>query len=296
MSQNFDTRLAGSVILFHPSTGVIQNISSYIDELSVLYIIDNSDTKNHQLLTEIKELSPKCKLVTNSENLGIASALNQAVDMASNDGFDWLLTMDQDSHFENNAYFKAFQKYEDKAAVALFSPDFVISSDDLLKSESIKFSDVQDMVMTSGSIIQLKICKALNGFENKLFIDDVDTDYCFKLLKFNYKIVRVHGGYLYHSLGLTKKIKFFDNDLKIVEHPPFRYYYITRNNFYISKKYFFSLPRLTLRHFRIGFLKKTIIAIIYQRDFTTITKYVLLGFFDFLRCKYGILTNKRDKS
>ena len=36
-------KLAGVVVLYNPDQKVLDNISSYIDELDVLYLVDNSN-------------------------------------------------------------------------------------------------------------------------------------------------------------------------------------------------------------------------------------------------------------
>lgn len=39
-------KLAGVVVLYNPDQKVLDNISSYIDELDVLYLVDNSSVDN----------------------------------------------------------------------------------------------------------------------------------------------------------------------------------------------------------------------------------------------------------
>lgn len=291
--KNHDISLAGAVILFHPTAEVIQNISSYIDELVVLYIIDNSISKNEKLLSEIKAISPKCKLISNSENLGIASALNQAVEIACNEGHDWLLTMDQDSHFTDNAFFKAFNEFENKEEVSLFAPELVVFQKEYIKGKKISFKIVRDMLMTSGNIINLKTCNQIGRFEKKLFIDEVDTDYCFKLLKNKFTIIQIEGSYLFHPLGYIKKVDLpLGFKKQIVEHHPFRHYYISRNSFYILKNYIAYLPKIVLRRWKEAFLKKTIYGILFHKNRWRLLKFTIMGICDFVRNRYGVLKQK----
>ena len=44
-------KLAGVVVLYNPDQKVIQNITSYINEVDVLYLVDNSSKDNSLLLT-----------------------------------------------------------------------------------------------------------------------------------------------------------------------------------------------------------------------------------------------------
>lgn len=291
--KNLNVRLAGTVILFQPSPDIIINIESYLFEIDILYVIDNSPIKNEKLLNDIEKLSPKCKLVINHENYGIAEALNQAVELASNNGYEWLLTMDQDSHFENSEYFVKFNEYKNKHSIALFTPELIVFSEDLLPGKEIKYKPIYDMMMSSGSILNLEICIHLAGFETKLFIDEVDTDFCFKLLKNEYSILQIEGACLIHPQGLAKYINLpFKNKLRIIEHQPFRHYYITRNNFYIFKKYIKQLPKITLRRWKVGFIIKTILGILFHRQRCAVIKFTYLGFYDFIRNRYGSLEDR----
>jgi len=44
--------LAGVIVLYNPDGSVINNIVSYIDSLSHLYVIDNSENPDNSLSTE----------------------------------------------------------------------------------------------------------------------------------------------------------------------------------------------------------------------------------------------------
>jgi rhamnosyltransferase len=288
--------LAGSVILFNPEQDVLRNIASYVQKTDILYIIDNSSLKDDKLLHKIEQISTKCKLLVNPNNYGIAKALNQAVDLALNDGYEWLLTMDQDSHFADHLYFKTFQEYEYKNEISLFTPELIVFPEDLSPGKTIGYQPVFDTVMTSGSILNLTTCKLLGSFENKLFIDEVDTDYCFKLLKNRYKILKIKGTYLLHPQGYTKQINFpFNKKLRIVEHQPFRHYYITRNNLHIFFTYFQHLPWLSLKRLKVGFLYKNILGIVFHKKRFSVLKYSCRGFVDFIRGRYGPLLEPREK-
>lgn len=282
--------LSAVVILYHPSPSVILNINSYIDELSSLYIIDNSEQKDNELLNQIKRLSPKCLLLINPSNYGIAKALNQAVELANNDGYEWLLTLDQDSFFHDDSYFKAFKENNEKDDVAIFIPQIIFNQGEIEPDKEIVCKAYFDAIMTSGSILNVKTCLSLGGFETKLFIDEVDTDYYFKVLKHNFKIALIEGTYLIHALGKERIIHLpFHKTIRIFEHQPFRHYYITRNYLYLVSKHLRAFPRLVLRRGRKVFLVKTMYGVLFHQKRFAVVGYTLKGFFDFIFNRYGIL-------
>ena len=282
--------LAATVILYHPSTSIISNINSYINNINFLYIIDNSELKDNELLNQIKCISPKCQLVINPGNYGIAKALNQAVELANNDGFQWLLTMDQDSIFHDDRYFKAFEENNEKDDVAIFIPQIIFNKSEIEPNKEIVCKAYDEAIMTSGSILNIKTSLSIGGFESKLFIDEVDTDYYFKVLEQKLKIVIIEGTYLIHALGNERIIHLpFHKTIRIFEHQPFRHYYITRNYFYLVTHHIGALPHLVLKRGRKVFLVKLIHGVLFHPKRFAVIGYMLKGFFDFLFNRYGIL-------
>ena len=144
--------------------------------------------------------------------------------------------MDQDSFFKNN--FELFLKKLEKNKKLLkdcviISPYHLVKfGKEILLNEHEKISFV-NAVMTSGNIINLKLSKRVGEFEEKLFIDEVDHEYCYRINEKKLKIARLNDVYLSHNLGEITK-KFF---IKSTNHNYLRRYYITRNKLYLQKKY-----------------------------------------------------------
>jgi rhamnosyltransferase len=282
--------LAATVILFQPLPSVIENIRSYINEVDKLYIIDNSEVKDKDLIQQIENISNKCKLLINPGNQGIAKALNQAVELAASDGFEWLLTMDQDSRFYRVDYFNKFKKNCQKDQIAVFVPQIISNTSEIEPAKNIECKITNEPFITSGSILNIEICQKLGVFEEKLFIDEVDTDYYFKVLNHNFKIVLIEGTYLIHNQGKKRIIHFlFHKPLRIFEHPPFRHYYITRNFFYLLRKYFRTYPGLVLNRGRKVFFVKTMHGLLFHQNRGAVLKFTIKGIIDFLCNKYGVL-------
>src|SRR5690606_29661762 len=89
-------KISGVVVLYNPDSGVLQNIKSYIDQIEYLFVVDNSEKVNDLLVAELKKIN-KIEYKNNFRNLGVATALNIGALKSINKGFDFILTMDQDS-------------------------------------------------------------------------------------------------------------------------------------------------------------------------------------------------------
>ena len=74
--------IAAVVVLYFPDEDeLIKNIQSYIHFLDLLYIIDNSDGLT-EYQHKLKQFPVPVIYIKNEKNLGIAAALNIAVDFA----------------------------------------------------------------------------------------------------------------------------------------------------------------------------------------------------------------------
>lgn len=241
-------KLAGVVVLYNPTKDVVCNIDSYIDSVQKLYIVDNSDNDNSNMFH-----NNKIKYISNGENFGIAEALNIGANNAIKDGFEWLLTMDQDSTFEKNDVEKMLvflEKVRDDVFVqsvinteydkiGLISPLHITIMNPNDQSKGI---DSPLNVMTSGNIISLEAFKKIGGFKGWFFIDCVDFDYCLNLRKHKFDIFRLNYIKLNHSLGDGIYKKFLFKRMYSLNHSAVRRYYMVRNRHYLMDLYKDDFP------------------------------------------------------
>lgn len=89
-------KLAATVILFNPTSSIVENLKNYLESVDKLYIIDNSPIS--QLDSNIIE-NDKVELIHDGENKGIPLRLNHVIKKCITENYTHLLTMDQDSFF-----------------------------------------------------------------------------------------------------------------------------------------------------------------------------------------------------
>lgn len=120
-------RIDGVVILYNPQGEILTHIESYINHLTLLYVIDNSIIKNNLVINGIRKIS-NVFYCDNHGNQGIASALNIAINFAKKNNADWLLTMDQDSFFDQDNLKKLINSIEhvDIQKTGIISPAHLI--------------------------------------------------------------------------------------------------------------------------------------------------------------------------
>jgi len=233
--------LAGSVILYNPDSSVINNIKTYIEMVNVLYVIDNSIQSNEFILAELKK-NNKIKITQNNENLGVATGLNIAARMAIKDNYDWLLTMDQDSSFSDDNILKFsnfFNQFNADSNIGIMCPNTAIGGN---------MPDIIENVhsITSGSIINLNAYDKVGGFDDYLFIDEVDADFSYKIKMNGFKVLKFPNIHMNHKLGEQKSLGYFNYFFKKERtiHNSFRIYFMVRNYFIIRSRYIKTFPEL----------------------------------------------------
>ena len=230
-------RIAAAVILYNPDEEVIHNICSYINNVETIYVLDNTEEPKEELINKLTAL-PKTIYLNDGENQGIAVRLNQASHLAITSGFEWLLTMDQDSYFDQadiNNYVTCISLFKKISEISMFGVEYETKT---TQSEECRPYEVEQLI-TSGSILNLAAFKIAGRFDEALFIDEVDLDYCYNSITKGFKIIQFKNIFLNHSLGKVSYRKSLKN-LKSTPrtlHSPIRVYYMIRNFLYVNAKY-----------------------------------------------------------
>lgn len=282
--------IAAAVIIFYPEKKTIDNLLSYSSFVHTLYVLDNSENPSIAIAELLKEI-PNCQYKHDGDNKGIAERLNQACKLAIKDKFDWLLTMDQDSSFSQNnisVYINCLEGFAGKEQIAMTGAEFIKKEND---EANCGYKEVTSLI-TSGSIINLAIFDKVGAFDEALFIDQVDLEYCYRAILKGYKIIKFKNIFFTHSLGVLSVHKSFKNLRNTPRslHSPSRIYYITRNYFYIRSKYkkkFAQEISLSGRDLFIR-LKNNIL---YNKKRLLVLKFFLLGIIDYKRNKMGKMGN-----
>ncbi|WP_152056910.1 glycosyltransferase family protein [Aliarcobacter butzleri] len=284
-------KLAACVVLYNPDNDVFENILTYGNFVDNLIVVDNSLIKNDCLIDKLKSsFETKLIYINNNDNLGIATALNQACDKAIELQFKWILTMDQDSSFENfDHYLKCFYSVHYNEDIAILA-----GNTEGNKSNNINLTmDYEEkfIVITSANIINLKYFEQIGRFDDKLFIDAVDFDFCIKANINKLKILLFKDVYVNHALGevFLRRNIFTKKERYKVEHNAQRAYYITRNYMYIATKYHTLYPKEMglLHNINILFIHEVTKILIYEDDKFNKLKGKFIGLYHFLIGRYG---------
>jgi rhamnosyltransferase len=296
------TPLASITIWYNPENlgenTALKNILTYSGFFRQIYIVDNSPGDNNALARQI----PNSRYIPNFNNLGIARALNQGCEVAMKDGYAWVMTMDQDSSWDNknlSIYLNETNRiYQMDSLAVSFSPDTVhqieihsilgsVKNKILNKnkiSETIEKKDFEyvDRVICSGNIINLKIWRDVNCFNDALFINDVDYDFCYRIIQNGYKIAKLHNCQMFHVDGEPKRT-FFPHAFWYHKE---RIYYSIRNKYFILKNY----PEFAYKHRYMASIRRIILEKLFFLEFSDL-RYIIRGISDGKKNKLGKYNN-----
>lgn len=226
--------LAG-IVLFNPDLERLQeNISSILPQVDRVLCIDNGSDN----ILEIKSSLPECvKYIENGHNKGIAAALNQILNYAISKGFDWFISLDQDSVC-NEGLIESYMKNTSLPSVAILTCIIVDRNFESKPKYNPKDKPIEiDQCITSASFCNTKAVDLVGGFDEKMFIDTVDFDICVNLRIHEYKIYRIAFIGLLHEVGHGRNVRLLGKRRVIFNHSVLRNYYIARNHFYMAQKY-----------------------------------------------------------
>jgi rhamnosyltransferase len=272
--------LAGVVILYNPDDSVFENLKSYASFLDILYVVDNSVEINKSLVEKIKK-SFSVEYIPHYENKGISYSLNEVLRLASRK-YTWLLTMDQDSKFYQDSFIKYSATLSTVGAdVYGICPTYEYpekTGDENVSEELVQVN----RCITSGNIIRIDLALKCGGFDENLFIDEVDHEFCYRCNQCGYKLLKYTPNILLHSLGNPIYGNLLGRHFKAFNEGSIRQYYIFRNKLYVASKY----PQ-ECRGYYLDLIKWFAKILLVEPDKWKKIKYVFRGCYDFKKKHFG---------
>lgn len=271
------------VVSYNGHDTLLSTIESLIDQVSHILIVDNNSSSNTFNLLSRLELNPAISVIYLNDNFGIGFALNIGIDFARTRKYSWVLTMDQDSILDKD-FISSYKNYLlNNQFVRCLSPNIRYKNSNLPISGTVgrRDSNLIDMVITSGNLVNISVFEKIGLYNEPFFIDCVDFDFSLKLKVAQIEIHRVSEALLYHQLGDCQK-KYGLLGPFYTKHSALRRYYMYRNILYISKSYIKVYPILILKTLLIHILY-LISILVYEKRPKEDLKYIYYGIRDYYK-------------
>jgi len=244
MTSTVDDILGGAapvcagVVLHNPDIDLLKrNLEAINPQVAALIAVDNGSTNLDDVRSALRDIA--IHWVVNGVNQGLAKALNQVVDTAGELGFEWVITLDQDSVCDADMVAEMMPAARD--GVMMVAPRVIDSGfvgNDVPTVASVgDFENIRRCI-TSGSLTRVSAVKALGGFDNRLFVDQIDNDVCLRGVERGYRIVRANKALLNQRYGETSiERRVLWRTVRYHHYAVSRIYYQQRNLVYVCRRF-----------------------------------------------------------
>lgn len=281
---NRSNKIYAGIVLYNPDLQRLKmNIDALIMECAFqnIIIVDNGSSNVNEINRFLSDYDI-VRYIRNQANKGIACALNQICMEVWLCGGEWCLTLDQDSVI-SSGLINEYMKYVSYENVGLISCRIEDRNFGRMYTKSDVGYEFIKSCITSSSFISMRIWEKVGGFNEDLFIDGVDFDYCIRLVKANYKILRTNNVALIHEVGHGRRVTLLGHTALVLNHVPWRYYYIARNYLFLGICHGQKLK------WSIEVFKRILLVLIYERDKCSKLSYMIKGINHAIKGHLGIL-------
>jgi rhamnosyltransferase len=224
--------VATVIVLFHPSTADIENLTRLAEwGYNVVAVVNSMAPGDRRSLTAAGGL----RFIHNDHNLGLAHALNQGLAAAIAKGADHVLLLDQDSRPPRDMLPRlsaAARVIEDEGRrLACVAPVLI---DRKLAGAALTPTESGGTLATSGSLVTRQAWEEVGPMWDDLFIDGIDHEWCFRAQAKGFETVVTPDVVMEHDMG-DLAVNFFGR-FKPIHRSPVRHYFIVRNTLWLLRR------------------------------------------------------------
>lgn len=240
-----DTALV--VVTFHPDEGFASRLVVALAQFEAVFLVDNTASVAEPAFSEEH---PRLHRQNNSQNAGLGVALNQGCRAAVAAGFEWVVTLDQDTQLDPcflEAMIQAWRASEERPA--LLGCNYLSVSRGRYK---IRFNGDKALrsvktVITSGTLMHLATWSSLGGFREDFFIDAIDHEICLRARGAGFHVAIYPEPLMEHVIGTPSAHDSIIGAMLPYSHSPLRNYTNARNTTCVLLQYSLREPLWSLR-------------------------------------------------
>ncbi len=267
---------------FHPNPARFAKVlSALAPQCDRILVVDNGGAR--VIAAEASDqVGVALEILGDGNNLGVATAQNLGVRWALESGAEAVLFMDQDSvahadMVENLA--EALQHLISRGCrVAACGPRYhepdslhlssfvragIFRLGHVLPSAGQRSVDC-DFLISSGMLVPAEALRAIGEMEERLFIDHVDTEWCFRAKRAGYGCHGVSAALMEHELGRNRKKIWLGRWRQVPDHPPERLYYLARNTLLLARRSY--IPPACKQHLLTRLAGLAVLGLLLRQD------------------------------
>jgi rhamnosyltransferase len=229
-------------------------------QVARIVVVDNGG----HLPAEVGPTSGAPEIIRMPHNVGVAAALNAGVQHVGASGVAAFLFLDQDSVPAPDMVRRLVEAWGQLAShgekVAACGPSHREPGSSVrhgfVQGRGFGFRQMLppedepvvacDFLITSGQLVPRTAIEEVGLMDEPLFIDHVDTEWCFRARSKGYRCFGVRDAVMEHELGTRRKRTWWGRWRQVPVHAPFRYYFIARNSMALRRRDY--MPAIWRRH------------------------------------------------
>jgi rhamnosyltransferase len=283
------SNICAVIVTYFPDEGFANRLSRIHMQVGHVVVVDNASDEETFKHVQTALSEPRIDVIRNSENLGIATALNQGVRWALENGYDWTLLLDQDTtpfHNMVRILTRAYDEFPRKNELAMigsnYTPDLQPDSGASTAPSWVK----RKIVITSGSLVSLEVFRIVGFFRDEFFIDCVDFDFCLRTRSMGFEIIEVPEPIMQHFIGNPTAHRLPWAETETTNHNPWRWYYMTRNHLILWREFLWKDPAWVVKA-AYSRIRVTLFMLLFEESKFLKVKYITLGFRDGIMGRLG---------
>lgn len=248
------------VVSFNPDPPVIRQVLAALSRQCDIVLIDNGSSR--ALLQQLQQLAAgldNVEMLCLHENTGIAHAQNVAVRhvLETRASCRHVLLLDHDSIPDPDMVPRLEEAFGSLTArevrVAAVGPVLYDPRDDrqldFHKARyglwgKIRPAEIDerslpvevDGLNSSGTLLATQVFRESGGFDDSLFIDHVETDWCFRVRHLGYRLFATTRARLTHHMGVDVCHYWLLGRRSMPYRSPSRHYYLVRNSILLQRR------------------------------------------------------------
>lgn len=229
------------IVAYNPNVdkllNTIKNLATF-QSCNIYFLIVDNDSTNRDDIISIKHEVHNLEVILLDKNEGIATGLNVIMESAEKRNCSWVLSLDQDTEFNVDMFNKMCSYIKDCSnGIAAICPRIKEKGCHIREDLMVEAVEYVPYCITAGMLVRTDVWRQIGKYDDRMFIDLVDFEFCARISLAGYKICRVNEAILINEIGdNVKEIECGNKNIIIRNHAPIRYYYYTRNMIYCRKK------------------------------------------------------------
>ena len=251
---------SGVVVTYNPPAGLVARLRTVLAQTERVVVVDNGSSLPPDLGDLDANDAARVELVALGCNLGLAAALNRGIEQVRALGATQALLLDHDSQPEPGLVTRLHRAMLDHPRqVAVAAPRIAYAHPDIrcrwpssrpgqrwwfrfAYATEMPHPQPVDLVIGSGMLLDIDAWERVGRFDESLFIDLVDTEFCLRARSLGYDVLAVPHATLSHVLGDVEQRHLLGVPVYPTHHSAIRHYYLSRNRIILTRRYGWRYP------------------------------------------------------